>query len=275
MRWSVCALSVLFALGCGVAGGPIPQPGDTKAVDVGGGLTMELVWIPPGTFMMGSPSGEEGHGADEAHHRVTLSRGFWMGKYEITQAQCEAVMGSNPSHFKGDKDLPVEQVSWDGARAFCEVLSRKAGAEFRLPTEAEWEYACRAGTTTPFHLGETISTDQANYDGNDTYGNGRKGEYREKTTPVGSFPANAWGLHDMHGNVCEWCEDWYDTNYYANSPERDPRGPRPPTSCSHRVIRGGCWRHVPRSCRAADRAGSTPDERDDGRGFRVASSAVQ
>ena len=145
------------------------------------------------------------------------------GVYTVTQEQWQAVMGNNPSHFKGEKNLPVEKVSWDDCQEFIKKLREKDKKPYRLPTEAEWEYACRAGTTTPFHFGETISTDQANYNGNFTYGNGKKGVYRKKTTPVGSFPANAWGLHDMHGNVWQWCQDWYGD--YPQKDVVDPQGP--------------------------------------------------
>ena len=145
-------------------------------------------------------------------------------------------MGTNHSDFKGEKNLPVEQVEWDGCQEFAKKLRDKDKKPYRLPTEAEWEYACRAGTTTPFYFGDTISTDQANYDGNHVYGNGKKGVYREKTTPVGSFPANAWGLHDMHGNVWQWCQDWY-----GDYPQNDVVDPQGPEKGKLRVLRGGSW----------------------------------
>lgn len=172
-------------------------------------IGMKFVWIRPGTFMMGSPKEEAGRRVDELQHQVTLSKGFYMGVYTVTQEQWQRVMGNNPSHFKGEKNLPVEQVTWDDCQEFIKKLREKDIKPYRLPTEAEWEYACRAGMTTPFNFGETISTDQANYNGNYAYGNGKKGKYREKPTPVGSFHANAWGLHDMHGNVFQWCQDRY------------------------------------------------------------------
>ena len=159
-----------------------------------------------------------------------------MGVHQVTQAQWQAVMGANPSHFKGESNLPVENVSWDECVAFCEALGKKDGKPYRLPTEAEWEYACRAGTTTPFHFGGTITVNQANYDGNYTYGNGKKGVYRQKTTPVGSFPANAWGLFDMHGNVWEWCADWY-----GPYPEEELKDPQGFVGGDRRVCRGGSW----------------------------------
>ena len=162
-------------------------------------------------------------------------------------------MGSNPSNFKGDGNLPVENVSWDDCVAFCEALGRKDGKAYRLPTEAEWEYGCRAGTTTPFHFGATISTDQSNYDGNYTYANGRKGVFRKKTTPVGSFPANAWGLFDMHGNVWELCQD-----LYAPYKTGDIIEPLNQTNGEAHVLRGGSWFGFPRRCRAAYRYWFTP-----------------
>jgi formylglycine-generating enzyme required for sulfatase activity len=171
-------------------------------------LGMKFAWCPPGTFVMGSRRTEADSQLYETQHKVTLTKGFYIGVHPVTQAQWRAVMGSNPSHFKGDH-LPVEQVSWEQCHEFCNRLGQKDGKRYRLPTEAEWEYACRAGTTTSFYFGETISTDQVNYDGNYPYGKGKKGRYRQMTSAVGSFPPNAWGLYDMHGNVWEWCQDWY------------------------------------------------------------------
>lgn len=173
---------------------------------------IEMVEIPAGSFLMGSPTSEESHFASESpQHKVTLKT-FWMSKFPITQAQWVMVMGDNPSHFKGE-DLPVECVSWHDAMEFCRRLSEQTGHIYALPSEAQWEYACRAGTTTPFHFGNTITPNQANYDGNCTYGSGPQGEYRRRTTPVGMFPPNDWGLHDMHGNVWEWCLDKWHPNY--------------------------------------------------------------
>ncbi|MBC8328931.1 MAG: formylglycine-generating enzyme family protein [Planctomycetes bacterium] len=209
---------------------------------------------------MGSPSGESARASDETQHRVTLTKAFYLGETEVTQAQWKKAMGNAPSNFKGD-DLPVERVSWDD----CQEFLRKAGEGYRLPTEAEWEYACRAGTTTPFSFGATISTDQANYDGNYTYGSGRKGVYRQKTTPVGSFPANAWGFHDMHGNVWEWCQDRYGA--YPSGPVTDPKGP---SSGDSVVLRGGSWPYFPRYCRSASRFRLLPDLQYYFVGFRAA-----
>ena len=171
-----------------------------------------MVKIPTGSFLMGSPTSEESHFASESpQHKVTLET-FWMSQSPITQAQWVSVMGDNPSHFKGE-DLPVECVSWHDAMEFCQRLSEQTGDTYTLPSEAQWEYACRAGTTTPFHFGKTITPDQANYDGNYTYNGGPRGEYRQQTTPVGIFPPNDWGLYDMHGNVWEWCLDQWHPNY--------------------------------------------------------------
>ncbi|NEP63642.1 MAG: formylglycine-generating enzyme family protein, partial [Symploca sp. SIO2G7] len=183
---------------------------------LGNGVTLEMVCVPEGDFLMGAPKSEAEHAnsSEGPQHRVQVSA-FYMGKFPVTQAQWEAVtklkkieidLQSEPSYFKGD-NLPVEQVSWFEAVEFCQRLSRYTGKSYRLPSEAEWEYACRAGTTTPFCFGESISTEQANYDGNYTYGNGKKGKYRKKTTPVGNLSANSFGLYDMHGNVWEWCQD--------------------------------------------------------------------
>jgi sulfatase modifying factor 1 len=210
-------------------------------------LGMKFAWCPPGTFLMGSSPSEPQRADDETQHRVTLTKGFWLGVTPVTQAQWQAVLGSNPSHFQGD-----------------DRLAERDGKRYRLPSEAEWEYACRAGTTTPFHFGATICTDQANYDGNYTYGKGKKGVWREETTPVGSFPANAWGLCDMHGNVCEWCQDWYGP--YPKGDIKDPQGPK---RGGARVVRGGSWDGGSRFCRAASRAGLAAGIRGDDVGCRL------
>ncbi|MGB2614610.1 MAG: SUMF1/EgtB/PvdO family nonheme iron enzyme [Phycisphaerae bacterium] len=222
---------------------------------------IELVFIPVGEFLMGSPASEAQRNDDETQHRVIISRPFYLGKYEVTQGEWQRVMGSNPSNFKGSDRLPVEQVSWDDCQAFL----RKAGGGLRLPTEAEWEYACRAGTTTPFHTGATISPSEANYNGNYIYGGVAKGAFRQKTTEVGSFRPNAWGLFDMHGNVWEWCADWYGD--YLGGAVTDPMGP---ASGTGRVLRGGSWFGRPRGCRSARRFRFSPGYRFSFLGFRVA-----
>jgi formylglycine-generating enzyme required for sulfatase activity len=225
---------------------------------------MKFVWIPPGRFTMGSPNSEKGRGDDEITRKVTLTKGFYMGVHAVTQEQWQAVIGANPSSFKGEKNLPVEQVSWDDCLGFCKKLGEKDKRPYRLPTEAEWEYACRAGTATAYHFGDTVSTDQANYNGNFIYGTGTKGAYREKTVPVGSFPANAWGLHDMHGNVWQWCHDWH--GGYSTKDLVDPRGP---AAGMARVLRGGSWGSHPIFCRSANRNFSEPDRRTEFYGCRV------
>ncbi len=237
--------------------------------DLGNSVTLDLVAIPGGTFMMGSPVGE-GYDKEKPQHRVTVPA-FLMGKYPITQAQYQQVMGTNPSYFKGD-DRPVERLSWDDAVEFCQRLSQHSGKEYRLPTEAEWEYACRAGTTTPYYFGETISTDLANYDGNYTYANAPKGEYRQQTTSVGQFPPNAFGLYDMHGNVREWCQDdWHDS--YNNAPNDGSAWGS--EAGSIKVMRGGFWFNRPHACRSASRFNLTRDIRDSSIGFRAVCVALR
>ncbi len=229
-----------------------------------GGLELEMVWCPSGTFLMGSPESEKERKDNETPHEVTLTKGFWLARTQVTQAQWKALMdGKNPSGFKGDK-LPVETVSWEDVNAFIDKLNKKTSVKYRLPTEAEWEYACRAGAATPFHTGQNLTTDQANYDGNYPYAGFPKGEYREKTTAVGSFEPNAWGLYDMHGNVWEWCSDWYGP--YLGKKETDPTGP---PKGSYRVIRGGSWNFLARYCRSAFRDFWRPDGRGSDVGFRL------
>jgi formylglycine-generating enzyme required for sulfatase activity len=215
-------------------------------------IGMKFVWIPPGTFMMGSPKQEKEREANEIQHKVTLTKGFYVGVYAVTQEQWKEVMGYNPSGFKGEKNLPVDTVSWDDCQEFVKKLREADKKAYRLPTESEWEFCCRAGTKTPFHFGDTISTDQSNFNGNCTYGDGKKGVYREKTTPVGSFAANAWELHDMHGNVFQWCQDWL-----GDYPQKDVVDPTGPEKGELRVVRGGSWNAPP--CRSACRGGDGPD----------------
>ena len=299
LRDALWALTILIvAAGCGENGAPKPEGQATpsmaaekrKAVQQRGAgqagvpvtltnsIGMKLVYIKPGSFMMGSPTGKEKRSDVEGpQHRVTITKGFYMGAYEVTQEQYERVMGTNPSRFKKGGNYPVEKVSWDDAVEFCKKLSAQEGKTYRLPTEAEWEYACRAGTTTPFAFGNTISTDQANYDGDYTYVGGRKGKNRKCTTPVGTFQPNAWGLYDMHGNVWEWCGDWYAKDYYGRSPETDPQGPTEADATkfdwgSGRVLRGGSWCSFPYGCRSAYRLGLDPSLRFNFSGFRVVCS---
>jgi formylglycine-generating enzyme required for sulfatase activity len=198
---------------------------------------IEFVLIPPGSFMMGSTNGE----SEKPVHQVTISNAFYMGKYEVTQAQWQAVMGNNPSYFKDCNQCPVEQVSWNDAQEFIrELNAREDGFTYRLPSEAEWEYACRAGTTTAFAFGDSLSSEQANFDGNQPYGGAPKGVYREKTVPVGTFQPNGWGLFDMHGNVQEWCEDWFHDNYNG-APTDGSVWKSKSYAPYRRVLRGGGW----------------------------------
>jgi formylglycine-generating enzyme len=258
---------------------------------------IEWVSIPTGTFTMGSPASEFGRSADEIQHQVTLST-FKMSKYEITIAQFKAFIDATGYKTDADKGVwfigsdiwtgtkgekkagvnwkcdvngdsrpvveynhPVIHVSWNDAMAFAEWMG------CRLPTEAEWEYACRAGTTTPFNTGNNLTTAQANYDGTYPYNNNEKGEYRGKTMPVGSFAPNAWGLYDMHGNVWEWCSDLYGD--YSAEAQVNPKGP---SSGFERVYRGGSWFYDAGLCRSAHRYCLNPDNRDYEMGFRIVSS---
>jgi formylglycine-generating enzyme required for sulfatase activity len=250
--------------------------------DLGNEVSLDMVAIPGGTFLMGSPETEEGHRDSESpQHSVTVQP-FFMGKYPVTQAQWRAVanlpqvnqeLDPDPSNFKGS-DRPVERVSWYDCVEFCKRLLQYTGRDYRLPSEAEWEYACRAGTTTPFHFGETITTDLANYDGNYTYGEGHKGEYRQKTIPVRSFQvANSFGLFDMHGNMWEWCLDhWHDS--YEGAPSDGQAWLINNNNNHFRLLRGGSWYRNPRGCRCADRSRSSPDVRDNHYGFRVVCGAA-
>ena len=230
---------------------------------LGDELSLNLVFIPEGTFTMGSPPDEEGHNDDETQHEVRITRPFYMGQHLVTQEQFKGIMGFNPSYFDG-APLPVETVSWFDCVSFCQALSEKLGKSFRLPTEAEWEYACRAGTAGPFGTGSNISTDQANFDGKFAYGGGPTGESRHQTTPVGSFASNAWDLYDMHGNVWEWCADWYGP--YGQGPVTDPQGP---PDGDIRILRGGSWFHGPADCRSAQRDALDSGRRHSLYGFRV------
>ena len=245
-----------------------------------------MVLIEPGVFKMGSPSSEPGHDSDEKQHEVTISKPYYMGATEVTQGQWRDVIGSNPSFFKGD-NLPVEKVSWLDAVKYCNKLSEKEGLTstykingesvtwtrsangYRLPTEAEWEYACRGGTTTPFYTGRCLSADEANYNGGYPQEGCSKGRDIKKTLPVGSFDPNVWGLYDMHGNVWEWCWDWYDKDYPGGS-VTDPVNPG---GGSNRVNRGGSWYYYARFCRSALRLRDSPDYTYYSLGFRLVRSA--
>ena len=229
--------------------GQVPAEADRKA---GERMTVSIKdveyafrWCPPGKFMMGSPLDESARDGDERPHEVTLSRGFWIMEMEVTQGMWESVMGYNPGYPRGGK-LPVETVSWNNCQEFIkklnELKSAPAGYRFLLPTEAQWEYACRAGTTTAYHFGNSLSAEQANFSSN-----------VGQTKDVGSYPSNAWGLKDMHGNVWEWCLDWHGA--YPSGAVTDPMGP---DMGSLRVIRGGGWNYDARHCRSAYRNSSDP-----------------
>ncbi len=268
---------------------PLPMPPLELAREIANSIGMKLALIPTGTFTMGSPANEKARGTDEDQHEVTITKPFYLGVHEVTQGQYEKIMGKNPSRLfwkkaLGDKDkfqdfldtsnFPVENVSWEDAVEFCKKLSelpaeKRSGRTYRLPTEAEWEYSCRgeAASSKPFHFGSSLSSLQANFNGNYPYGGAALGSYLGRTAEVGSYKANAFGLFDMHGNVWEWCSDWYGQDYYKNSPAKNPKGP---AEGSNRVIRGGCWNYIARSCRSADRGRGTPAGRYYNLGFRVA-----
>jgi formylglycine-generating enzyme required for sulfatase activity len=266
--------------------------------DLGNDTLLSMVAIPEGSFMMGSPETEiDRSGFESPQHSVTL-QSFFMGMFPVTQSQWKAVatdlpkskidLNPEPSNFKGEDNRPVEQVSWFEAVEFCDRLSVKTGREYRLPTEAEWEYACRAGTITPFCFGETITTNLANYDGTDdkdnkwsgSYGRGPKGIYRKETTPITHFrTANRFGLYDMHGNVLEWCLDTWHKSYSEKPEELKKSGNTPWVSSDksdeNRLLRGGSWGNYPRNCRSAYRGDGRPDARSSYVGFRVVSCVAR
>ena len=222
-------------------------------------VTQRLRWIPPGRFLMGSPTNEAQRFDRESQYRVTITQGYWLAETACTQSLWQVVMKKNPSHFKGDK-RPVEQVSWNDVKMFLDKLNDGLPElKLRLPTEAEWEYACRAGTTTAFAFGDRLSPEFANYNGNYPYAHGEKGEFREETIAVDKLYRNAWGLYQMHGNVWEWCEDWYGD--YPAEPVENPLGPDQGVS---RVLRGGL------GLRSASHFGDVPGRRGVYFGFRLA-----
>jgi formylglycine-generating enzyme required for sulfatase activity len=250
---------------------PSTQPAKTLTLDLGNKVTLKLVLIPAGKFLMGSPETEKDHAKDEVQHEVTITKPFYLGVYEVTQEQYEAVIGENRSEFKGPRN-PVERVSWDDAIQFCNKLSAKTLKTVRLATEAQWESACRAGSGTRFSFGDKDAdlylygnyadrcctspasrNDQEHSDGYDG------------TAPVGSYKPNAWGLYDMHGNLWEWCADWF-ADSYANADKTDPTGP---ASGTERVLRGGCWNAIPMACCSGGRTGYDPARRLKTFGFRV------
>jgi formylglycine-generating enzyme len=229
-------------------------------------LGAKFVLVPSGTFTMGSPTREPGRDGDETQHQVVISHSFYMQTTEVTQGQWKRVMGSNPSFFPNcGNNCPVESVSWNDVQEFISKLSSMEGTnKYRLPTEAEWEYAARAGTQTPFNTGACLSSDQANYDGHYPLAGCPKGEYRNTTISVASFSANSWGLFDMHGNVWEWCQDWKGS--YPNDKVTDPAGQ---SSGSRRVNRGGSWRSFAKNARTASRGSHSPSYKINRLGFRL------
>jgi uncharacterized protein (TIGR02996 family) len=256
-------------------------------------LGMPLVAIPAGKFLMGSPPDEERRQPSEGpQHEVEITRPFYLGVSQVTQDEYERLMGVNPSHFAATgsskesvrgldtRRFPVEGVSWEEAVEFCRRLSalpdeKQAGRRYRLPTEAEWEYTCRAGAREclAFHFGPSMSADDANFDSNYPYGSAAREpeRYLARTAAVGSYPPNAFGLCDMHGNVREWCRDWYDGDYYKHSPAKDPPGP---VAGREHVLRGGSWFSYGWSCRAAYRGCNPPTDRSIYTGFRVAADVI-
>jgi formylglycine-generating enzyme required for sulfatase activity len=293
----VCLVTVLLAT---LPAASHHQDGPGKALT--NSVGMKLALIPAGRFPMGSPATEDEREDKELLHEVTTSKPFYMGVYEVSQAEYAKVVGepqeggkrnpwNNGARFRKDQgggpDHPMENVQWDQAVEFCKRLSaldaeKTAGQVYRLPTEAEWEYACRAGTTTPFHQGTSLASAEANFNGNFPYGGAAEGPYLRRTNKVGSYKPNAWGLYDMHGNVSEWCADWYDPDYYKNSPKQDPAGPdkgvvptgyktrnTPGEGQWYRVIRGGSWLDEARGCRSAYRFRAMPNEPYQIVGFRV------
>jgi uncharacterized protein (TIGR02996 family) len=247
-------------------------------------IGMRLALMPPGNFRMGSPTSESKRTADETPHKVTLSRPFYLGVHLVTQRQFQQVMRSNPSRFHpggagkelvaglDTSDFPVESITWEETEEFCRRLNaaeRKArpGWSYRLPTEAEWEYGCRGGSasTGPFSFGEPISSTLANFDGSDSYGLGKLGPSLRRPSAVGSYPPNVFGLYDMHGNVWEWCHDWYD--HVGTTAVTDPQGP---PDGRGRVCKGGSWAYGWQCCRSSSRCGTTTTLRSHILGFRVA-----
>jgi formylglycine-generating enzyme required for sulfatase activity len=228
-------------------------------------IAMEFVWIPPGTFTMGSKNGRTN---ELPVHQVTFKQGFYMGRYEVTRPQWQALMGKDPSAFLCEGVCPVTDVNWDDTQKFIQKLNQlNDGFVYRLPSEAEWEYAGRAGTRTEFSFGDSLSSDQANFKGDHPYGGAAKGVDRGRPAAVGSYPPNAFGLYDMHGNVSEWCQDWY--RVYDTSAPTDGSAWLSGGSQTHRVVRGGGWNDWAESLRSAYRFGMLPDNAFFARGFRV------
>ena len=249
------------------AGGKTQSRPKELTVELGKGVKLEMVLIPAGEFLMGaSDSDKDFHYGEKPQHRVRITKPFYLGKYQVTQEQWEAVMGSNPSRFKGPKH-PVEQVSWDACQQFLGKLNAKFAAEggkYQLPSEAQWEYACRAGSKTRYSFGD----DKTQLD---DYAWHRK-NLATPTHPVGEKKPNAWGLYDMHGNACDWCQDWFGKEYYRESPVDDPTGS---VTGLQRVIRGGSWHCPPEHCRSTMRRQALPEVLWHTQGLRVSRTAAQ
>ncbi|HRF04629.1 MAG TPA: formylglycine-generating enzyme family protein [Accumulibacter sp.] len=254
---------------------PFPTPLTSDLVEDHFGLSLVLSvgnarqtfrWIEAGEFLMGSTTDEAERGLSEKLHEVRLSRGFWLANTACTQAFWLAVWPVNPSCFQQQADNPVENISWHDAQGFIAELNRRLPTlQARLPSEAEWEYACRAGTATPFAFGQQITPEQVNYHGGYPYADGQPGPYREQTVPAASLPANPWGLFEMHGNVWEWCADWYAE--YPGERQVDPVGAK---YGKQRVLRGGTWSDPGRYARSANRSRIEPAYRPRSSGFRIA-----
>jgi len=237
------------------------SPGDQSEPSPAG----EFVTIRPGCFWMGSPETEQGRDQDEPRHRVCITRPYAMGRYEVTQNQWRTVMGDTPAYFRAcGGQCPVERVSWSDVQTFITKLNTLTSADYRLPTEAEWEYAARAGTDSPFSFGDNIGSSQVNYNGRYPYYGEQVETYQRAPVAVGSYPANPWGLHDMHGNVWEWVQD-----YQGPYPADEVSDPTGPTSGANRVYRGGSWSSTARRCRSAARNLQSPDRRYFNLGFRL------
>jgi formylglycine-generating enzyme required for sulfatase activity len=234
----------------------VPALAPTATIDLGEGVKMEFVLIHPGSFVMGTSEETDPDGDATPPHRVPLTQPFYLGKYEVTQEQWEKVMGRNPSHFKGAK-LPVETVSWNACQEFLAKLQKMTGRKFALPTEAQWEFACRAGTSTPWSFGDSDAT-LGNYAWN-------RDNSGQTTHAVGEKQPNAWGLYDMHGNVAEWCADWYAKHTYSRGLATDPSGP---PSGDARIVRGGAWGDNPEYLLCTYRNCNGPAGANDGIGLR-------
>jgi formylglycine-generating enzyme required for sulfatase activity len=276
----------VYTLTYSISDGASNEANATRTVNVGQASThnaelnatvqLQMLWVEPGTFTMGSPTTETGRGTNETEHNVTLTKGFYLGKYEVTQAQYEAVMTGNtdslsatPSQYPNNPNRPVEKVSWADAQIFLTRLNAQqsasipAGWAYVLPTESQWEYACRAGTSTTYSWGNDINSTRANYNWD---GGANDGNDFKQTRDVGQYAANPWGFFDMNGNVWEWTADWYQAAYPTGNPVVDPTGP---ASGSHRVIRGGSWDYGGTHLRSARRNYSSPSNRSATLGFRV------